>query len=56
MCALPAATVASTTGPTRFQVVDPAHTALLVMDMQEGLTAQAYAALHFAHAVVDASR
>jgi hypothetical protein len=41
MCALPTATVASTTGPTRFQSVDPAHTALLVMDMQEGLTAQA---------------
>jgi hypothetical protein len=41
MCALPTATVASTTGPTRFQSVDSAHTALLVTDMQEGLTAQA---------------
>lgn len=44
MCALPTATVASTTGPTRFQSIDPAHPSLPVMDMQEGLTAQAYAA------------
>ncbi|WP_319446458.1 MULTISPECIES: cysteine hydrolase [unclassified Mycobacterium] len=36
----PAATVTNTTGPSRLQAVDPAHTALLVMDMQRGLTSQ----------------